>query len=231
MKRATLFCGLLAMLGTGAVLWQQHSWSNLRHGQANRFLSEKATNWEVGALQSEIITLREQTRDLPKLRNEVSQLRARRAELVAARAENARLLEVKRTGAMLPREIPPGFIAKEQLQNAGYATPEAAVETFFWAMRESRLDLMLQSLSPNHRDRKNFERLPPETRAQQISGFSAGNLGSPRISNFSDFTVMEREQISDETVLLSLRSSASAKVAKYRLKRLGTEWKIEDMSL
>ena len=231
MKRATLFCGLLAMLGTGAVLWQQHSWSNLRRSRDHSFLSGTATNLEDVALQQEAIMLREQTRELPKLRNEVSQLRARRAELATARAENVRLLGAKSTGAMFPRKAPPGFISKAELKNAGCATPESAVETFFWAMRESRLDLMIQSLSPDHQDREDFESLPPETRTQQINGFSGGNLGNPRISSFSDFTVVEREQISEDTVVLSLRSSGAAKVAKYRLKRFGTEWKMEDFPL
>jgi hypothetical protein len=228
MKRVTLFCGLLAMLGTGAVLWQQHSLSNFRHGQENGFLSETATNWEDGALQSEIITLREQTRDLPKLRNEVSQLRARRAELAAAHTENVRLLEVKTTGAALPREVPLGFTSKEQLKNAGYATPESAVETFFWAMREGNLALVMQALSPENGEREDYEGLPPGKRQQEEDNFRTEGK-SRTMNRFNDFKVTRQEQLSEDTVALHLRSSVATNTSRFQLKRFGTEWKLTDL--
>lgn len=231
-KRVTYVVAMLALSGTVVLIWQRHSLAAARlRNQEDRPLQTPSSAVTQAADEPELAAWREQTKDLPRLRNEVTQLRTRKAEVDAARQEHEQLLQASRDVLRVPREAPPGFIAKEQLRNAGFATPEAAVETFFWAMRESRLDLMVQCLSPEHRDRKGFESLPEETREKQIKSFQAEGMGDRRSNNFSDFTVTDRQQLSEDTVVLSLRSSVGLRAAQYRLKRTGTEWKIDDLPL
>ena len=151
MKSITAIAALLALLGTLAVLWQHRSFSKTRESVSVGFTREiptpppEATN----SIQEEILALRDQTRDLAKLRNEASSLRATRTELSAARAEAAQLLEAKES-RRTPAPLPPEFIPRQQLVNAGFATPEAALQTFFWAMSEKNLDVLLRAVLPSH---------------------------------------------------------------------------------
>jgi hypothetical protein len=231
MKRVTIFLAMLAVIGTAAVLWQRLSATNLHRqteaaSAANsefNTASSAATNSE---LEREAAALRARTRDLAKLRNEVSQLRTKQGELAAARAENERLLQAKQTRAAAPREAPPGFVAKEQLRNAGYETPEDAIQTFFWAMREGSLELAMQSFAPGQWDRIQFEKLSAEKRAQEEEKFKRDEKRA--MEHFNDFSVARKEQTSEDTVVLHVHSSISTNTAKFQLKRFGSEWKLSE---
>jgi hypothetical protein len=226
MRSTTILCGLLALFGTGAVVWQQRSMP-VEGKQAGAPTVADGVNTSDLVLQLEIKSMREEVRELPKLRNEVGQLRAVRTELAAARAENARLLEAKRTGAVIPRETPPGFISKERLVNAGLGTPEAALQTFFWATLEGNLAAIMD-LMPAEEGKEYFEKLTPADRAQEESSFR--NSDEVRgMSAFHDFTVAQREQISEDTVALHIRSSVTTNTFPFEFKRFGTEWKLNKM--
>ena len=229
MKRATILLALLAAVGTAAVLWQRLSITELREpapllasGVESNVASSAAMNSE---LEREAVELRAQTRDLPKLRTEVSQLRVRQRELATARVEHERLLRAKESGAPVPREIPPGFVSREQLRNAGYETPEDTIQTFFWAMREGNAAVAMESLSPENKQRIRFDSVPPEQR-EALELKARG--GAPEMKQFNDFNVAERQQLSEDKVKLYLRSSLSTNTVSYELKRFGTEWKLVD---
>jgi len=169
--------------------------------------------------------MHEEAMELPKLRNEVGQLRAVRTELSSARAENARLLEAKRTGAVIPRATPAGFISKAGLVNAGLATPEDALQTFFWATREGNLAVAMELMPSEDGDKERFDKLTPEDRAREESNFRNSSEGRA-MSAFNDFAVAQREQISEDTVVLHIRSSVATNTFPFQLKRYGTEWKL-----
>src|ERR1043166_2530272 len=141
---------------------------------------------EDAALKQEVVALRDATRELPKLRNEVGQLRVTRIELDRAREENARLLNAKQTGAPIPREAPPGFTSKERLTFAGFSTPENAVETFFWAMREGGVAAIFEAMSPENEDRVRFEQSTPEYREELAQRF---RNETQMMKHFNDFTI------------------------------------------
>ena len=230
-KQATLFCAVVAVLGTSVVMWQQRSLAVLRRDQKLGAINEAAADGTTitdAALQQDLIAMREQTRELPKLRNEIGQLRAVRSELAAARAENARLLEAKRTGALIPRESPPGFVSKERLAFAGFATPEAALETFFWSMREGNVVVAMESMSPENEDRVRFEQRSAKEREELANSFKT-NVEGRGMGSFNDFTVAQREEISPDALALHIRSSVATNTFRFGLKRFGSEWKLTDM--
>lgn len=227
-KRVTIFLASLAAIGTAAVVWQRLSCADLtrqiRAAPATSSESNMAPSSAMNSeLEEETAALRAQTRELPKLRNEVNQLRAKQNEVMTARAEHEQLVRAQQSGARLPREVAPGFISKEQLRNAGYETPEDAIQTFFWAMREGNFELAMQSLSPEERELARLERLSPEKRAQEETNFKRDVQET--MEHFNDFTVARREQLSDDTVALHVRSSISTNTSKFQLKRFGAEWK------
>ncbi len=228
MKRITIICGALAIAGTIAVLWQQQSLSKLREnpnrGFTNEVLSDSsATN---AAHEQEIISLREQTKDLARLRNEVSRLRATRAELAVARAESTRMLEAKQNGTPIPQP-PPGFTSRQHLANAGFGTPEAALQTFFWAMNQGEFEAAMQALSPANRERKHFDKLSPEERAHIVNE-SKRNGPEKSMAHFNDFGVRLREDVSEDDVVLHVGSSLSTNTMRMSLQRLDGEWKLKD---
>jgi len=229
MKRINIICALLAIVGTIAVAMQRQSLAKLRAGSHRGFTNEVVNDSPAGtgaAHEEEIISLREQTRELARLRNEISRLRTARGELASARSESTRLLEAKQNAAPAPAP-PPGFISREQLTNAGFATPEATLQTFFWAMNTGDLETTLQTLSPNNRERKSFDKLSPEQRARAV------NENKPRgrdamMTHFNDFGIRGREEISEGVVVLHVGSSLSTNTMRMFLQRFGEEWRLQE---
>jgi hypothetical protein len=231
MKRLTFLLATLSLLGTAAVFWQHKTVSDLQTKGANRGfhqLEAKADSNQLSALDLEAAALRSETKDLARLRNEVGQLRTKQNELALARAEHDRLLDAKRTGAPLPREVPPGFIGREQLRNAGYETPEDTMQTLFWAMREGNYDALIQSVVPDNAARISMEKLAPEMRAQITNEFKR-EMSQGMMQKFNDFSIARREEISEDTVVVYVRSSVATNAMPHRLKRVGQEWKLIDL--
>jgi hypothetical protein len=228
MKAVTLFCALAALLGTTAVVWQRQEFVQARTEAPSESPIMLTNDLPSTEAERQAAALREETRNLARLRNEVTQLRRQQAELAAARTENDELLKAKETGPAIRRKTPSGFRSREQLQNAGYATPEAALETLFWAMREGNAEVAMQSLPPDHSQRLRFERLTAENkiekRAEMEEQFRSEQLNT--MKNFTDFAIAHREQPSPDAVVLHLRSSITTNTMKFQLQRFGDEWKI-----
>lgn len=168
--------------------------------------------------------MREQTKELAKLRNEVMQLRAAKRELELARQENAQLLGAQTVSAPVPRQAPPGFIGKEQLANSGFATPDHAMQTFFWALREGNFRMMFQAISPSDPERQRIDKMSPEQVAKLES--KAALIPAQQMRNFTDFGIRWRETISDEAVVLHVGSSLSTNTMPFRFERTAEGWKL-----
>lgn len=227
MKRLTIVCAFLAVFGTGAVLWQRNVLSQvLTDASEPNPVGSTGETWASDTtLQQKVAALREQTKELPKLRNEISQLRAMRSELTAARTENARLLEAKQTGSQISRESPAGFVSRESLAFVGSATPEAALQSFFWALREGNMKVAMQSMPADNDELLELEQMPPQERTKIEEQFKASSEVQ-MMQRFNDFTVASREEISDDEVVLYVRSSVATNTFPHALKRFGSEWKI-----
>lgn len=86
--------------------------------------------------------------ELMRLRNEVAQLRQRQRELANAQAENNAL---RQRVAAAPASasavaLPPGYIRRKDAQLAGYQTPEAALQSFIWAIANKNTNTLCQVL-------------------------------------------------------------------------------------
>src|SRR4051812_2548492 len=107
---------------------------------------------------AELQVLRVQVQDLLKLRQEVRQLRAGTNEL-------GRLLEESRHAKEAGTNAPPApaiiitaggeedYIPKENWTFAGYATPEATLQSSMWALREGDMEAFVGSLTPDGRSK------------------------------------------------------------------------------
>jgi hypothetical protein len=217
MRRITIITATLAILGTSAVIWQRQSLARLRESRATGFIETTAPQGPTDLEAQEILTLREQTKELPRLRNEVSLLRGTRTNLSSAQAEAARLLEANKS-ASAPALPPAGFISRQQLANAGFATPEAAVQTFFWAMNEGDVSAILRVVLPA----ESLNKLTPEQRIKVAEDFKREQS---TMAHFNDFGIRQREDLSEDKVVLHVGSSLSTNTIPMPLKRINGEWK------
>jgi hypothetical protein len=214
------------VLGAALLQWQRASGLNV----LNEKLRANSTEETVAApdtrsSEEEKSRLKEEARDLLKLRNEVSQMRKQAKDLSGLRAENERLQKAIQgawqTSAPVP--APEGFIGRDTLANMGTATPEAAVQTYFWAMREQNVQSYLQTVSPHFLE-QHAGNIPPE-QMEQFNQRLQSTM-QEQMKGFSNFRIVGQEQQRDK-VIVKLQSSVSSKTAQIGVKLYGNEWRVE----
>jgi hypothetical protein len=160
----TLIFSSLALVGLLLVGLQHHQIGELRaenmtleqaSAEASQLKADlaKSTGNEVQDAE-EIERLREENHDLLKLRNEVNQLREARVQFEKVSAENQRLKSVAKSAPNPARKetvIQPILVLVANLANQGWSTPEATVQTIFWAQRQGNGELLSRSFIPEHR--------------------------------------------------------------------------------
>lgn len=231
--RILTICLLLAASSASiAVLLQSRTLSETR--QQNATLRSESVAAQTESPQDafdpqELARLREETRDLLKLRNAVRQLRSHASELSRARAENARLKQMALAAPSNPATNSPvseGFVPRDALVESGLVTPESAVQTYFRAMRDGDVARFIQCMSPKFRQREKLNEMPPEK-------FTFYNEQlkeelTELMNRFTNFKIVERKDLSPDKVVLGVQSSVGPSVMRLTLVRVGNEWFIEN---
>jgi hypothetical protein len=114
---------------------------------------------EIARTQSD--KLRTQTSELMKLRNEVTQLRGEAKNVEHFTSENQRLqaeLATLRSAAGNAQSAATNsargdHFPRESWRFAGYASPEAALVSAIWSMKEGNRTSYLESLAPSEQER------------------------------------------------------------------------------
>jgi hypothetical protein len=98
----------------------------------------------------EITRLREENRDLLKLRGEINQLRDAKVQFEKVSAENQRLVAQAKNmaNADSKQSMQPVTILINNLINRGWGTPEDTLQTFYWAQRDGNSDALQHSVTP-----------------------------------------------------------------------------------
>lgn len=98
----------------------------------------------------EIARLREENRDLLKLRGEINQLRDARVQFEKVSAENQRLQTQAKSAAPTDakQSMQPVTIRVDMLFNRGQASPDDTIQTFYWAVRERNSDMVSHCVTP-----------------------------------------------------------------------------------
>jgi RNA polymerase sigma factor (sigma-70 family) len=171
--------------------------------------SEKLPNEELNELlklRGEVGKLREQTNALATLREENHQLRS--TLLAQKKSETPRAL----------RTVSQTDFPKESWTFAGYATPEAAMETWVWAMDTHNEKTMLASLVTEKQDewRKLFESESPEEKFKSAP--------------FSGYHIHAMENLSDTeatvNIVIDLHDGSKTGEQRYKFKKVGAEWRM-----
>jgi hypothetical protein len=175
--------------------------------------------------EDELQRLRTETQEIQKLRNEVSQLRAGAKEADQLRMENQQLRAAVATPtssataatASTPTETT-SYFARENWNFAGYATPEAALISAVWAMREGNPKTYLDSLSPEEQLRmtRSWESKPEAEIAAKHQQDVAAITG---------VRILERQNVSQDEVLMSVYVEGVRRMEIVSMNRVGNEWK------
>ena len=167
-----------------------------------------------------------QMSELLKLRGQVALLRGQSNELAKLREENRRLQSGQTTGqeakaARPPPNVPPEDIfPRESWAFAGYATPEATLQTFHWASIKGDWQKLSACLSS------------PEEGAlmqKEFAGKSASETAAmieSRTSNLLGFRIMYRTNFPNDRAGITYYYDGEGIVRGMRLERIGNEWKI-----
>jgi hypothetical protein len=196
---------------------------------AARQLIDAKSSDQTGTTKEELDRLRAEAREVYKLRNEVSQLRAGVKEADKLQAENQRLRAAGKPLQAVPSTAvagpsaaasQEGYYAKENWAFTGYATPEAALQSVIWAMREGDTRTLLASVTPEE-----MERMQKEWGNKSEAQVSAdAKRGTDKLNGIR---ILESKTLSDDEVVLSVYAAGGEdKVQKISMKRYGAEWKM-----
>ncbi len=156
------------------------------------------------------------------------------------RAENERLSADINSGIAVPQKLSEleGFVAKESWSNAGFDTPEATVQTYFWAIREGNLARMAECMPP--KDRQYLLRLAEQgyeqEREKTLREFQGLTQGSGfRIVNRAEeqgLVTRAGQSIAEGTpvpvrVTLGLQAAAGGAVIPLQLSHEPDGWKVK----
>jgi hypothetical protein len=229
----TLLAGFLVVVLAGAILWQRGALADLRAGRDQLAptleelarLKQEASDLETlrGQLP-EVDRLKEATRDLPALRNRVRQLRNTATELEKVVASCEQLQA--QLQAPVPRSISemPGFVARESWRRAGFATPQATLETLFWVMREGSFEDLKTCMPPAAQQRmsRDMESRGPGQENEPMQSLRK------LVAGVKGYRVVEINEQEPDRVVASIQVAAGGDVMKITVRRYGQEWKAEN---
>lgn len=174
----------------------------------------------------ELTQLRTEAQDLARLRGEVTQLRAASKDAERLRAENQRLQAqnqqlraspVPAAPAAAP-ERPVADFPREAWSFAGYGTPESALVSAIWAMREGNPKTYFDSLSPEEQARM----------AKVWENKSETDVAAKHQSDVAKITsirVVDRQESSPNDVTMSVYIGGVDRLEKVQMKKVGNDWK------
>jgi RNA polymerase sigma factor (sigma-70 family) len=230
LKFVTAMIGAAAVAVTGTYLVQQREASRMRtvnHRLAaarETLASERdAALAAAKARQDELERLRSDQNELLRLRAEVNRLR----QLQPAKSQNAQTLPATTGAAQSTPHTPGTYVTSEALAHVGYATPEAALETFTWAIMHGTYDQANEALGP---DQVAAELNDPNGK----ENFETGR--DKAASLFKGFQIIARKQVAEDKVELKVKydsdenmKKAAPKLADYSIQRMvkfGDQWKL-----
>jgi hypothetical protein len=140
---------------------------------------------------TEMGRLREENRDLLRLRNEVFQLRESKVQFEKVSAENQRLLAQAKSASKTEsnQSMQPVVLRLDSVYNRGLNTPEDALQTYYWGLREGNAETLSRCVTP------------------QLLSQNRDYFGSrkPQVDGIVSITIMARRDQDSTTVQLGIQ--------------------------
>lgn len=116
-------------------------------------------------------------------------------------------------------EFPPGYFPRHELADRGTATPEAALETFWWAMSTGNLPKLYAVAA------ESAGQPAPENPDQQDDSFEQ------RFRSFPGYQIVKRENSATGQLVIGLKTAPEARVVDMILIHTNGQWLVSINSL
>jgi hypothetical protein len=182
---------------------------------------DSATTSRASQNEAELQKLRADSQELLKLRGEVAQLRSRTNELAKIQS---RPQPVQPTTSQPTNQIPTptGPVAdhfpRQAWTFAGYESPEAALVSAIWAMREGKPQVYLDSLSPAEQQR--MAQVWQDKSEQEIAGKHQSD-----VANISDLRIMSRQSTTPNQVTMQVNLGGANRTETVIMENVNGQWK------
>jgi hypothetical protein len=225
-KRALVGLVVLGALAAAVTGWQRarqlQSENERLRTELQRLKEQAATAAEAQfkLRDEELQQLRAEAKDVSKLRGEVTRLRVAAKDADALRVQNEQLRGAAAVAAKPPttNAAPQGKFPRESWTFAGYATPESALVSAVWAMREGKTQVFLDSLTPEEQARM----------AKQWENKSEAEIAAEQqkeVSTVTSVRVIEQQDVSPDEVEMTFFIEGDNRMEVVKLKRIANDWK------
>jgi hypothetical protein len=165
--------------------------------------------------------------ELLRLRIELSALRQLTNELDRAGDENTKAhaaLDHYLTNAAVPKVATADFWPRDSWKFSGFATPDDALRSSFWASDNGDVKALLDSTTGDFRQML-------EKEYEGKSADEASIRAMDEVSNLKSIQVLNRDFQSDDTAVLTaaFEDGDQTHTTKLTLKKIGNEWKLAGM--
>lgn len=223
---------LIAVLAA-AFLWERSASQQLRADNASLRADQEETdrlaaeNQELTALRAtpvEPLSAADRS-ELLRLRNEVRRLRGQRGELDKLRAANQRAAAELKDGKFTPRRLAdePGAVPRDKWVPAGFATPEAAVQSFFAAVVSSDPNQLLACGTPKFAEMMKKEMAKDPEKFRQEFQLEMGKL-----TTASAFRIVELKPRGNGGMEARVQFTINGEAMPLPLQQIGNEWRLGD---
>jgi RNA polymerase sigma factor (sigma-70 family) len=193
--------------------------------QNDELAAQVAENERLSNLLAQVNATQElntgQVSELLRLRNEVGGLRRQTNDLAMLQADNQRLRAAANKAAAPPATVQDkaaqDYIQKESWAFLGFADPESAFQSTVWAMSKGDSKAFLSALSP---DGENFKRVQDRSESE----LAAEN--KKEMEKVTAYKILDKEAVSDSEVILTVYAQGENALTRFRVQRLGDEWKV-----
>lgn len=197
--------------------------------------AESDYNKKFSLLDADANLLRNQVKELPKLRSQIQSLRNATNEITKLLAENQKLKASQPPSATNVTIKPISYVMstnassavlvpKESWVFSGYSTPEAALQSSVWAASQGNMKELLNSFSPELREQLSKEiEAKPEKFAEDTQN---------EFTKVAGYRIEEHEQTSTNEVKLKVNMESNSKSTTFIgsktmiMRKSGGEWKL-----
>jgi hypothetical protein len=189
---------------------------------------DAATN-RLAVLASENEGLKRGSLEVLKLRGEVTRLAGQQNESAKLREENQQLRSTVNSprAAQAAAAADPDNFPKESWAFAGYATPEAAMQSAAWAMSRGDKNTFLAGLTPDEQKRMQDQwqgKSETDIAAQITNEVNGGKDGA-----VAGYRIVKKETLSDNEMVLTLYVPGldpKEGMPQMKVQRVGNEWRV-----
>ena len=180
----------------------------------------------VNLRDSEVKRLHDATKEIYKLRNQAGLLQDKEKKVEQLLAEIQQLRAAPGNSAAnnwiasSRGESAQNSWPKENWSFSGYATPEAALQSLAWAVRDGDRQKFLDSMSPEEKSRQEKEWADDKRSPDELK-IDLQNW----VKDVSGVKILDKKTISDDEVILAIYTEGEGDVTSFSMKRIGGEWK------